>query len=742
MRFLLLVFFVLYSVLPLTAQQRGRPTIGLTLSGGGAKGLAHIGILKAIDSAGLSIDYITGTSMGSVLGSLYAIGYSANEIERIARKIDWRLLLTNHTTLRSLAMEEKEEYAHYAVELPYKRGKFNLPSGALESQELWILLSELYFPVYPLKNFNQFPIPFKCIATDISNADAVVQNSGEITTAVRASMAIPGVFTTVENFGRKLVDGGVVRNFPVSDVREMGARIVIGSNVAHGLLPKEQLNNPAQILMQISMFKNADENGKQIASCDYFINQQFKNYGTASFGEGNEITDSGIIKGREYYPVFKHLADSINAIYGVPAREKKEQTHSVFIVGSTVRGLDQITNASFLESINFQPNLTYTVTELSDMIRKGYGTRNYNFIHYTLDPVSEGKARIIFEVEENVASFTKLGIHYNTFTGISLVANFTTRNYFTNNSRSLITLNLGENFRLRAEHLQYLGKKKNLLLIPALQFETFKVNTYNNYKKDGLYRQRFFKGELKMQSAISRNYHIGSGIRYEWIRYSPLLQSVYEVTGSNKYFNAFGYFNLNTLDRPFYAEKGMRINGEIGLIYDQKQQLTFSSNGSVITSPDSLNISTRNYTQALLNAEFYTPVSKRIILTTHFQSGINFDAKQNIFNSFSIGGLNKMYRNQIVFAGLQDVSLFSNSVAALQLGLRYRLLSSIFLIARSNVLANDFLGSNNQLQQPGWLTGHSLSFAYNSILGPIELSGMYCDQAKSFQAYVTMGFSF
>src|SRR4028119_287575 len=136
-----------------------RPKIGLTLSGGAAKGLAHIGILKAIDSAGLKIDYITGTSMGSIIGGLYAIGYSADSIESMAHRIDWDLLLSNQSSLRSMFMEEKKEYGKYTVELPWRNNRFRLPSGVLEGQELWLKLAELFAPVAQVKDFSKFNIP-------------------------------------------------------------------------------------------------------------------------------------------------------------------------------------------------------------------------------------------------------------------------------------------------------------------------------------------------------------------------------------------------------------------------------------------------------------------------------------------------------------------------------------------------------------------------------------------------------
>ena len=210
-----LLLFILCS-LGLFAQDKGkRPSIGITLSGGGAKGLAHVGILKAIDSAGLKIDYVTGTSMGSIIGALYASGYSGDSIEKIGRDMDWDMLLSNSSSLRSFSMQEKEDYSKYAVELPWVDKTLRLPSGVLESQELWLRFNELFFPVHQIKDFSKFPRSFQCIATDVATGDIVVLDSGEIVQAARASMAIPSIFTAVNYKNRKLVDGGIVRNFPV-----------------------------------------------------------------------------------------------------------------------------------------------------------------------------------------------------------------------------------------------------------------------------------------------------------------------------------------------------------------------------------------------------------------------------------------------------------------------------------------------------------------------------------------------
>jgi NTE family protein len=153
---------------PVLAQ---RPKVGLALSGGGAKGISHIGILQAIDSAGLKIDYVTGTSMGSIIGGLYAIGYSGKEIEKISDHLDWDIILSNNPNYQDISIEEKDEYGQYSIELGLKSFKPQIATGLIESEELWLKLNELFIPVYNIKDFSKFNIPFKCIATDLSTGE-------------------------------------------------------------------------------------------------------------------------------------------------------------------------------------------------------------------------------------------------------------------------------------------------------------------------------------------------------------------------------------------------------------------------------------------------------------------------------------------------------------------------------------------------------------------------------------------
>lgn len=732
----------------LTAQfssaQGKRPTIGVALSGGGAKGLAHIGILKALDSAGIKVDYITGTSMGSIIGGLYAAGYSATELEKIARKADWEEVLSNQSSLRGIVMEEKEEYSKYAVELPWVNNGFKLPSGVVEGEELWLKFSELFFPVYNIKDFRNLSIPFKCIAADIETGEPVVLDSGEITTAVRSSMAIPSLFTAIEHNGKRLIDGGVVRNFPVRDVKKMGADFVIGSRVATGLLPKEKVTNALQILLQIVFFKEAATSAEDIRQSDIYIPMPLENYTAASFSKAHEILEFGLDQGRKLYPRFKALADSLNNIYGEQYVEKNRlpKVDSIFITELEVNGLKGTTKDFFEHMMGFEVSRYYTAQKIGKMVRRVFGTRYYNRILYALNPLPNGTVKIVFDVVENPATFAKLGIHYNDFTGISLIGNLTSRNLFLPHSRSMVTVNLGENFRARAEHLQYLGRGKRVALIIGMQYDNIDISTYNDFKVDGLYGTQLFKGDGKLEFSASRKFTVGAGTRFEWVKYKPGIRSAFEISGKNEYVTSYAFFAVNTLNKAIYPTRGVKVEGELGWVYHQKPKVLFFNNGTPVVDPDSTEISLNDYHRATLNAEVYTPLTTKLNFSAIFQGGINFEYNRSILNDFIIGGMTKTIRNQIVFGGLEENSINSSGVGALQLGLRYEMFNNFYLMGKANGLVNEFIDFDNQLQKPTFLSGYSAGFAYNFALGPLEISAMYSDQTKKLRSYINLGIPF
>ncbi|MBN1894063.1 patatin-like phospholipase family protein, partial [bacterium] len=238
--------------LPLQAQPReqDRPKIGLVLSGGGARGFAHIAVLKMLDSLEIPVDYITGTSMGGIAGALYAIGYSGVELERLSFRTDWIEIFTDQSPRHLMPFFQKRETGRYQVEFGISGLLPNAPSGLIYGQKVSLLFSGLTFPYERVDDFDRLPCPFRCVAVDLVTGNPVVLGSGSLSKAMRATMAIPTIFSPVEYGASLLIDGGVLNNLPVDVVRSMGAGIVIAVDVGPTLLARKELNTAFDVLEQ------------------------------------------------------------------------------------------------------------------------------------------------------------------------------------------------------------------------------------------------------------------------------------------------------------------------------------------------------------------------------------------------------------------------------------------------------------------------------------------------------------
>ena len=217
--------------------QEQRKKVGVVLSGGGAKGMAHIKALKVIEEAGIPIDYIAGTSMGAIVGGLYAIGYTTEQLDSMVRKQDWTFLLSDRIKRSAMSLTDRERSEKYTVSIPFtKTPKDAATGGLMKGQNLANLFSDLTVGYHDSIDFNKLPIPFACVAANVVNGEQIVFHDGILSTAMRASMAIPGVFTPVRQDSMVLVDGGIVNNYPADVVKAMGADIIIGVDVQLSLI--------------------------------------------------------------------------------------------------------------------------------------------------------------------------------------------------------------------------------------------------------------------------------------------------------------------------------------------------------------------------------------------------------------------------------------------------------------------------------------------------------------------------
>jgi len=723
----------------------GQPKIGLTLSGGGAKGLAHIGILEAIDSAGLRIDCITGTSMGSIMGSLYAAGYSGKEIERITRDIDWNVLFSGKPSIRNVGIDEKTEFDNYAIEVPFENKKFRIRTGFIEGQEIWLKFQELFLPVYDIKDFSKFSIPFKCIATDISTGKAVVLDQGELVTAIRASMAIPSIFTPVEYKNTKLVDGGVVRNFPVSNVKEMGADYVIGVNLSQGLLKAEELNSAIDILYQIGFYKDADDFENQKKLCDLLIEPPLNEFNAASFLSADSIIAVGKQTGNKFYPIFKKLADSLRAIYPdyAPIKNRLPQTKTVTVDSIRIYGLKNTTRTSFRNRLALQPGKTYDGVKVAEGIRRVFGSRNYNRIAYEWTPSkTPGHAVLSFNVVERPLTHFKAGIHYHTFSSVALIVGGEMKNFIIDRSKATAKINISENFRVLLEHNTAFGSKDDNNIILSVYYESFRFPIYQDFEQLYLYRSFVPQADLKIQRTFGFSSALGLGTTLEYFRIKPKISGITSFEGSNTYLNSYIYYKHNTLNKRNFSTRGWRIDGKLGLFYNQHPTditIRDGSGNETITS-DSLSLDT--FTQLRFKVENFTPLSRKVTLLSQFNTAINFSHDDSYFNFFNIGGINDFVRNQVPFAGLPEYTVNTNSVSVLMLGVQYQITRRFYGTVRLNGAVYDYMLDNENVTFDNFLSGAALSFGYDSGIGPLSISTMYCPQSDKVYGYVNIGFPF
>src|SRR6187549_4051012 len=267
-----------------------RPRIGLVLSGGGARGAAHIGVLKVLDENHIPIDAIAGTSMGAVVGGLYATGLSAADIERVMTSVDWQDAFRDRPARADLNFRRKLEDQTYLVKFPLglKGGEFRLPRGLVQGQKLTQILRGLTLPVAPIDNFDDLAIPFRAVATDIVTGDRVVLDHGDLTTAMRASLSAPGVFTPVESEGRMLVDGGLSSNLPIDVAREMGVDVLIVVDCGFPLLERGKLDSVATVsnqMLAILIRSNTTAQRKTLTDRDVIIDPALGDFSSLGFTE-------------------------------------------------------------------------------------------------------------------------------------------------------------------------------------------------------------------------------------------------------------------------------------------------------------------------------------------------------------------------------------------------------------------------------------------------------------------------
>lgn len=731
-----------------------RPKIGYVLSGGGAKGAAHVGVLKVLEEVGLEPDFITGTSMGSIMGGLYSIGYSAEELGQIVETADWSKLLANQIPFDHVQMGRKFEYNRYILELPIYHGKLELPAGLIEGQKLSELFSELTWRQAGVDDFNDFPYPFSCIGTDILQGKMVEMNSGDLASAMRASMAIPSIFTTViRDSTHILVDGGVMRNFPVQEAIDMGADIIIGVYVGFDSHMKpEQLRSLTSVITRTSLLSGAMDVASQTPLVDYLIVPDMDGYTSANFTSGEEIMNRGEAAARAQIEVLQALADSINALGQAPERKLLPKNDSIFIEDIKVLTPDPALSEFVIARSGIETGQWLLPDELKTSIDLLFGTIFFDKIEYYFESMDIGY-RLVFRIKEKPPSTLGAAVHYDNSYGPGLILNFTRNNLGLKGSKLGVTVDISENSQGRAYYDVHLGKKRTFLAGVWARAEVEKLPFYTNDVDIGNYRYTAFTGGAGFRQSLGINNHIGADIYYNTATIK-LEGNIKEVRPDLVHLDKILFrgpelsvlYERNSYNSNYYPTKGSNVkvkyrqafNTAYIAIYDYPDSVDTDNKETEYMNP---------YWHITLDLENYLPLGKKVSLNSQFGMGLS-DNEKPFPDNYYIGGYRYNLRsNQVAFVGLNSHELLQGNYVKGKLGVQVQPMPNLFVSALANIifftddnstLLSDILNWNDAARYIGAGAG----FTYKTPIGPISI--YYGSRTDTWNPiwYVNIGFTF
>ena len=690
-----------------------RPKVGLALSGGGAKGLAHIGVLKVLEEANVPIDYIAGTSMGSIAGALYAIGYRVEDLENLALNTDWTDLLTDELSRRYVAMEEKIWDGRYMGSFPIVKRGVQLPSGLVTGQKISKFLSRLTWSVHHIDDFKQLPIPFVCVATDIATGEAVPIDSGFLPDAIRASMAIPTVFTPIKLDQRKLVDGGLVRNLPVEDVKRLGADIVIGVDVSFTLIPEDEIISFLDIITQSLSFVEAQSREKQHQMCDILIQPDISELSMFSFNEVEEIIKRGETAARAKLPQIRTLLDSLHANTQEQFEFIPPTVDSIYIRTIKFSGLKDVSRRLVQGELDIQPSTWISARDLEHAIDRIYSSNFFERVTYKLIPSDKGSELVIRVIEKNTDLF-RFGLRYDTYQEAALLLNTTFRNLAEHGSNLVLDAKLGEQSFVDLQYFIHTGFRQRIGLHATANYTSEILDIYKEKTREASMRIRSLSGETLLGSIFSTKAIIGFGLRGEYLRIVPRIGDENVHADDFKIISLFGLIRMDTFNRAVFPSEGQLL----------KLRVSLAKKGIA---------SSVTFSQLHFDWQGAFPVHRKFSFLTRLQLGATTGSLIPINCNFQLGGADS-------FLGLKHQERCGKYLQAFQLGLQYEAASKQFLQMRWNIGNTSDVWKNLFIRNRA-ITGIGATAGVATPIGPIELTLMGGSWHR-FLAYFNLGYKF
>ncbi|MCP3932714.1 MAG: hypothetical protein GY705_26890 [Bacteroidetes bacterium] len=702
-----------------------RPTIGLTLSGGGAKGIAHIGVLKVLEKAGIQPDYITGTSMGSIIGGFYALGYPADTLEEFILSQNWDRVLSDQIPLNEVIFEEKDFFENHLFEFSFKNFKLQSPSGLIRGQQVSSALSRLALPAYKIHNFKDFPVPFQCVGADILNGKPVVLDKGYLPDAMRISMAIPSVFTAVETDTAIFVDGGLIRNFPVQEVKDMGADIVIGVYTGGKMNEAEGLSSFGGILEQSGMLLSIYDKKQQMPLCDLYIEPELEGYEVQNFKQADSIIARGERTALLYFDQLKQLADSVNALGPAPTRKTLPSVKRLFVDSVRIRGTGNLSEFEITENFRIKPGHTTSLDEIEEAINELYGTNYYYKVTYSIRH-EDSRNILTLHCDVRPKAILRFTVNYDSYLKAGLSFNYTLRNFLLPASRLVLVGKVAENYRASINYQKYFGLNRKSALSFTMAMTQNEFPIFRNGFINETFRTEDFMIDIRLQRRLGRNCMIGVGGQSEKVSFRPIVSAVpnFEKLRYNN-FNLTGFFELNTLDRNILPRQGTKLQLDVKLV--NNKSTIFSSNGLPNGEVEEKAHDFMSYNKFSFLSKSWIKISKNVSVTISPFAGLVWNSEIPFGDFFLIGGPEILTNRSIPFYGLETNEFIARFALGGGIGVHYFWKENLLLAFDTNV--GKFLPPKNMednFPDPEALIGGiGFSVGYDSFLGPVKFTLMH-----------------
>lgn len=717
--------------------------VGLVLSGGGAKGFAHIGALKVIEEAGVQIDYIGGTSMGAIVGALYASGYSAAELDSIFRKTDFNKLIQGDIPRNAKTFYEKEDSERYALSLPFEKFKVSFPSAISSGQSIYNVLVRYLYHVKDIDDFGKLPIPFFCIATNVETGEEIVLDKGYLPEAIMASGTFPSLFEPSDIDDNLLIDGGVVNNYPVEKVKKMGADVIIGVDVQHGLSDRETLSSATEVLLQINNYRSVKDMIKKSQNTDIYIKPDIEKYSVIDFGLLSEIVDKGEIAARENFIALKELANKQNRKKKVKSKIKVEDM--LTLKDLHIRGSDNYSRGYVKGKLRLPTDNSLSFERLHQGVSNLAATGNFKTIRYQLHS-NKDETDLLIKLNENpINTYIKMGLHYDDLLNTAALVNITKKKTFFGDDVASFDFIVGDNVRYNLEYYVDKGtywsfglNSRYFGFSQQIDYDLFKsnfnvpndqnINSINIDVSD-------FTNQFYVQTQVKEEFAFTLGLEHKFLKFgtktlgqeSSSSEERLNLEKSN-FYSAYGKLILDTYDDKFFPSKGLYFNGDLHYY--------------VASSDFNNNFKDFSVTKGRMGVAF--PIINKLSLNVETEGGFKLGISPVSSFDFVLGGFGATRLNNFIpFMGYDFVGLPGNSFVKGSARLDYEFVAKNHLTFTANYanVDDDLFRTGEWFTAPDF-SGYGVGYGWESFIGPVQAVYSWSPEGKSNRFFFSIGYWF